>query len=236
MPKKRAPIESSIADLHVHLKSNAPFSLEGLPGEAWKCLCVVAWKRLEASNPRWTEVLHNEFWNMQLTWMSSGHVRKGEYTGNKESLLRYGGDVDKAWMSEAFQHMMKTSLKKGQKPLANPRHILEDYERIVSAVSAIRKENPGIGKKPLIEREKFWRRKLQSILDRQPCRDNTKTHAKVSEEILSRAAHESAPSSELALEILRHLDGLSPSTLKKKLFPKLKKTPFSPLEIWRLKA
>jgi len=43
------------------------------------------------------------------------------------------------------------------------------------------------------------------------------------------------PASDVVYEILYHLYDFSPSTLKKKLFPRLRKTPLSPTELWREK-
>jgi|CXWL01.1.fsa_nt_gi hypothetical protein len=229
MPKKQPRTQGSLKD-HVKLTSVVPFSLEGLPAEAWKCFCVVAWKRLEQNNPRWADLIREEFWNFRTTWRSRAHLRRYKQIGGSVT-----GNVDDSWMLDVFQFMLNTSLKKGQKPLANPRAILADYERLVRAVTVIKKENPGISKKPLDDRESFWRKQLQGILDQQPYRDKTGTHATVTEDMISIASSKSTPPSEIALEILRHLDGLSPSTLKKKTFPKLKKAELSPLELWRNK-
>lgn len=215
MPKKRPRPEHSLTH-HVDLVNDAPFTLEGLPAEAWKCFCVVAWKRLEESNPRWAELISYEYWNFQNTWVSNAFIG------------RYHGNVGENWMRDAYRYMLNSSLKKGPPPLHNPRAILADYEKLLSAVRASKKENRD---RQARDRRQRWRKDLQTILDQQPYRDMTRTHAIVTEELIDTAMTGTA--SEVALEILRLLDGLSPSTLQKKLFPKLRKSAISPLELWR---
>ena len=218
MPKKRPRPDLSLAR-HVDLTGGAPFSLEMIPAEAWKCFCVVAWKRLEECNPRWAELIDYEFWNFRQTWVASAFIH------------RYHGNVGENWIRDAYQYMLNTSLKKGQQPLHNPRAILADYEKLLSAVRTSKKENRD---RQARDRRQRWRKDLQTILDQQPYRDETRTHAIVTEELIDTAMTGTA--SEVALEILRLLDGLSPSTLQKKLFPKLRKrSALSPLELWREK-
>ena len=148
-------------------------------------------------------------------------------------LSRHGGNVGDAWLVEAFQSMLDTSLKKGQKPLDNPRWILTKYDELLLAVKGLKKEAESIKRRPLHERERFWWQHLQGILNRQPFHDDSRRPATVTEEMIQLALHES--SSEVAFEILRHIYKHSPSTLKKKIFPRLRNTPLSPIEFWREK-
>lgn len=66
----------------------------------------------------------------------------------------------------------------------------------------------------------------EARLFREFCEKNPFT---VTEQIVNLATSNST-ASDIALEVLRQRDGLSPSTLTKKIFPKLKKQPRSPLD------
>ena len=183
-------------------------------------MCVVAWMRLEKINPRWADLIYEEFWTFQATWFSNAF--KNKYGG---------GNVGDKWMRDAFQYMLRTQLKKGQKPLFRPRILLHDYAAFMCDITKIKKDNPGISKKPSWAQETFWREKLQGILDRLPYHDATRTHAKVTPAMIEKARMESP--SAVAFEILHHLHGVGPTSLKKKVFPKLRKPQVSPLELWR---
>lgn len=222
-------------------RSSNPFPLQSLPPEAWKCLCVVAWKRLERSNPRWAELIEDEFDNFKSTYVFHGYMHKKEYRGNKTILARYGGNVGWAWLVEAFQFMLNTSPpKKGQRPLTDGRNIEAGYKHIVLAVKALKKEFASIKTKPVKEQRGWWQEQLQSILNQRPYYDDTGEadnpddrwkRAIVTRKMIDLAV--TGPASEVAYAILYHRYNLSPSTLKQKLFPRVRKSPLSPIELWR---
>jgi hypothetical protein len=223
---------------HAITTSGPPFSLERIPGEAWKCLCLVAWKRLERINPRWAHIIEAELANFDLTWKSNGYWCRKEYLGDKTILSRHGGNVSNAWLVEAFQSMLDTSVKKGPRPLSesyNLRVVLQHYDQLVLAVKALKKEGAKVVNKPIEEREKFYREGLQTILNQQPYHNESGSHAKVTTAMLGEVLAEKGTASDVASEILYHLDGISPSTLKKKVVPRLRKAPLSPIEFWRKK-
>ena len=240
MPKKQSENPSSLISLmvdHARSTSGPPFSLEGLPGEAWKCLCLVAWKRLERSNPRWADIIKGELGNFRTTWNLSGYWCRKDYLGDKAILSRHGGNVGDAWLVEAFQSMLDTTLKKGQQPLDNPRSILAQYDELLSVVKDLKKTAKAIRNVCLAEQ--FWRKELQEILNQRPYRYDTDAPtdcwrtATVTSKMI-RIALDKSPSA-VVLEILYHLYNYSPSTLKKKLLPLLRKTPIPPTEFWREK-
>ncbi len=223
MTTKKKILDSEIATrFNIGDEEFNPFSLEGLPAEAWKGFCVVAWMRLERSNPRWAEIILDEFGEFEWTWCSKAFSKKYG-----------GGDVGEKWMREAFQHMLRTKPKKGQKSLDRPRHLLQYYTQFLRDISRLREDNPGLRSKPGHVRKTFWKEKLQGLLNRHPYHDETRTHARVTAEMIETAC--SAPPSEIALDMLKHLYGISPSRLKKIIFPKLRTSPLSPLELWREK-
>lgn len=243
MPKKQSENHSSsrISHLVNHAKSTSgpPFPLEGLPGEAWKCLCLVAWKRLERSNPRWADLIEVELGNFRMTWSSKGYWCRKEYLGDKAILSRHGGNVGDAWLVEAFQSMLDTTLKPGQQPLRNPRWIRAEYDLLLLEVKAIKKEYKTVKNKAVQKQESFWRERLQTVLNQRPYHFDTDAPtdpwriAEVTRKMVEKARNGSA--SDVVCQILYHLYDLSPSTLKKKLFPKLKNTPLPPNEFWREK-
>jgi hypothetical protein len=100
-------------------------------------------------------------------------------------------------------------------------------------ISKIKKGNPGLERKPGHEKKSFWKKELQGLLDRHPYHDETHTHAQVTSELIETAISE--PPSAVAFVMLAHLYGISSSRLKKIIFPKLRNTPLSPLELWREK-
>lgn len=223
MPSKKTRARISLADLVGFSNEHNPFTAQGLPDGAWKGFCVVAWTRLEQSNPRWGDLIWEEFQSFQATWLSKAHMK------------RYRGNVDDNWMRDAFQFMLQAKLKQGPKSRAiDSRLLLEDYNALKRAIFTIKKDNPGISKKTEREQAAFWQEKLQGILNHLPYHDETRTHATVTPAMVGKACFQSSPS-EVALEILHHLSGAGPIWLKKKVFPKLRKPLLSPLELWREK-
>lgn len=223
MTTKKKILDSEIATrFNISEEAFNPFCLEGLPAEAWKGFCVVAWMRLERSNPRWAEIILDEFGEFETTWLSNAYINK---VG--------GGNVGEKWMREAFQYMLRTKPKKGQKSLDRPRHLLRYYTLFLRDISKIRKDNPGLKSKPRHVKEAFWKEKLQGLLNRHPYHDKTSQHAQVTSEMIDTAILE--PPSAVVFAMLKHLYRVSPARLKKIIFPKLRKTPLSPLEWWREK-
>ena len=239
MPKKQSENHSpSLISLmvdHARSTSGPPFPLEGLPGEAWKCLCLVAWSRLERINPRWADIIGAELGNFRTTWNSDGYWCRKRYLGKKAILARHGGNVGDAWLVEAFQSMLDTSLKKGQKPLDNPRAIKEQYDELIPVVKGFKKEANKIRNRNLVKQ--FWQERLQAVFDQRPYHYDTDAisdpwrKAPVTQKMIRTALED--PASAVVYAILAHLYDYRPSTLQKKLFPRLNKTPLSPAEFWR---
>ncbi|MEO7859901.1 MAG: hypothetical protein ABIU05_05560 [Nitrospirales bacterium] len=233
MPRKRPENPAlQINNLITRFRSRPEQSLtpDGLPATSWQCLCLVAWERLMRSNPRWADLIEEEYENFKQTKISSGYRQNRQYVGDKAILLRLGGNVGDAWLVEAFTTMLETSLKKGQKPLDKPRHLLRYYNQFLRGITNIRKDTPGLKRRPLYAQEAFWREHLQGLLNQHPYHDETRTHAQVSPEMIE-AARLGSPSG-VALIMLEHLYGVSPARLRKIIFPKLRRTPLSPLELW----
>lgn len=191
-----------------------------LPPEAWKGLFCVTLHRLEKVSPVWAQITLDEFMDFEATWTSNAYWDRYN-----------GGNVGEQWMVEAFRHMMKQTLKKGPKDKnVHPRFKLYRYIEFLRAIQEIKKGNPDIEQSPLKQRERFWRNELQGLLNKLPYSER-KQRFQVTDSMISKACSESP--SQVALEIIKKIYFAGPVSVTKKVFPKLRKTDLSPLELWQ---
>lgn len=217
MPSKKTKAPSFLANLVRFNDEVNRFDTLHLPAEAWKGLCVVAWMRLEQVNPRWSRHIANEF--TSFLWTLTSNSFKDRYSG---------GNACEKWMVDAFRSMHQTKLKQGPKPHAlDPRLLWHYHRKIVRDITKIKKEHHAINKKPEREQTAFWQEKIQGIINHLP----SPTNAVVTQAMIEKARFESP--SDVGYEILHHLYGTGRYSLKTKVFPRLRKTPLSPLELYQ---